>query len=226
MFTEAIEVASKFTNPFVGLRRRANGEVFTTMGAFIAVNAEGWVLTSGHIIGEILSYKDGADASAADDTQVVSHSELWAMPGFMGTKPHLAEAHVNQVADLAVCRIEPFDADAIPAFPVFRDVSAAPIGQGMSVCRLGFPFCDVPATFNETRNEFALNERAFPVPRFALDGIVARFNRRFSEDGGSSALYIETSTPGLRGQSGGPLVDTQRACLRRAVSDLSRRPGV
>ena len=85
---------------------------------------------------------------------------------------------MNRVADLGVCRLEPFDAEAIPAYPIFRDVSSAPIEQGMSVCRLGFPFCDVPASYNEERNEFVLDERAFPVPRFALDGIVARFNRR------------------------------------------------
>ena len=83
----------------------------------------------------------------------------------------------------------------------------------MSVCRLGFPFYDVPARYNEERDEFVLDDRAFPVPRFALDGIVARFNRRIAEDGVSSALYIETSTPGLRGQSGGPLLDTSgRVC--------------
>lgn len=216
MFTHAIDVATRFTNPFVGLRRRASGDVFTTMGAFVVVNEEGWVLTSGHILDEILGHQngvDGAEEGAAQEGSVTSHSELWAVPGFMNTKPHLAEAHLNQVADLAVCRLEPFDADAIAGYPIFRDISTAPIAQGTSVCRLGFPFCDVPATFDEDRHEFTLDDRAFPVPRFVLDGIVARFNRRFSEDGTASALFIETSSPGLRGQSGGPLLDTSgRVC--------------
>jgi hypothetical protein len=216
MFTHAIDVATKFTNPFVGLRRRANGEVFTTMGAFIAVNSEGWVLTSGHIVEEIVARKNGADGSARrdeGDERVIAHSEVWAVPGFMAMPPRLVEVHVNHVADLGLCRIEPFDAEAISSYPVFRDVAFAPIEQGMSVCRLGFPFCDVPATYHEDRDEFALDDRAFPVPRFALDGIVARFNRRVTEDGAASALFIETSTPGLRGQSGGPLLDTTgRVC--------------
>lgn len=216
MFTHAIDVATKFTNPFVGLRRRANGEVFTTMGAFIVVSADGWILTSGHIVEEILERKRQiAAALEADEApdRVIAQSELWAVPGFMATMPHIVEAQVNRVADVGVCRIEPFDADSIAAYPVFRDAITAPIEQGMSVCRLGFPFCDVPATFHEDRNEFELDDRAFPVPRFALDGIVARFNRRFTEDGNSAALYIETSTPGLRGQSGGPLLDTTgRVC--------------
>jgi S1-C subfamily serine protease len=51
------------------------------------------------------------------------------------------------------------------------------------------------------------------VPRFVLDGIVARFNRRFSDDGSGSAVFIETSSPGLRGPSGGPLIDVEgRLC--------------
>ena len=215
MFSHAIDVATNFTNPFVGLRRRANGEVFSTMGAFIVVNADGWILTSGHILEDILAQGDGADAQAhaADGERVVAHSELWAVPGFMATQPRLAEAHLNPVADPGLCRIEPFDGDAVASYPVFRDTASAPVEQGMSVCRLGFPFCDVAARYNDERGEFVLDDRAFPVPRFALDGIVARFNRRIAEDGVSSALFIETSTPGLRGQSGGPLLDASgRVC--------------
>ncbi len=150
MFTHAIDVATRFTNPFVGLRRRASGEVFTTMGAFIAVNAEGWVLTSGHIVEEILLRKNDARGPSREDEggdRVVAHSEIWAVPGFMATQPHLVEVHINHVADLGLCKIEPFDAESVSAYPVFRDVAAAPIEQGMSVCRLGFPFCDVPATY-------------------------------------------------------------------------------
>ncbi len=209
MFTGAVRVATAFTNPYVGLRRRRGGTVFTTMGAFIVVNSDGWILTSAHVIDEIVGREhetQAADGETCADG-IVAHVELWALPGFSETKPRLVEAHVNRVADVAVCRLEPFDAMSITGFPVLRDTYAEPIDQGMSVCRLGFPFCDVPATFAEDRGEFVLEEHAFPVPRFVLDGVVARFNRRFAEDGDASAVFIETSTPGLRGQSGGPLLD-------------------
>ncbi len=214
LFTQAIEIATKFTNPFVGLRRRADGEVFTTMAAFIVVNAAGWVLTSGHVVEEILSRRNADAASDSPDTRrVIAHSEIWAVPGFMTSPPRIAEWHVSHIADVGICRLEGFDSESIGAFPILRDTSIDPIDQGMSVCRLGFPFCDVPATYREEAAEFVLDERAFPVPRFALDGIVARFNRRVTEDGASSALFIETSTPGLRGQSGGPLLDRSgRVC--------------
>jgi hypothetical protein len=216
VFTQSIEIASGFTSPYVGLRRRADGEVFTTIGAFVVLDADGWVLTAGHVVDEILAAQTGnemAGDAGEGGGGVTAHTELWAVPGFMSTRPRLVEAQVNRVADIGVCRLEPFDPEAICAVPVLRDTLRAPIEQGMSVCRLGFPFCDVPATYDTDRDEFTFDERAFPVPRFALDGIVARFNRRFGDDGTTSALYIETSTPGLRGQSGGPLLDTAgRVC--------------
>ena len=216
MFTHAIEVATGFTNPYVALRRRACGDVLSSLGAFIVVNSDGWIVTSAHIIEEILSQeriRETATEEDSDPQRVVAHSEIWAVPGFMARPARMVEAHVKRVADLGLCRIEPFTGEGISEYPVFRDAVTAPISQGMSVCRLGFPFFDVAASFSEERNQFSLDQGAFPIPRFALDGVVARFNRRVSDDGQASAIYIETSTPGLRGQSGGPLLDTNgRVC--------------
>ena len=215
MFARAIEIATAFTNPYIGLRRRASGELFTTTGAFVLVNEDGWFLTSAHVIEEIMACRRdcGAEGGSTNDSRVVATSEIWAAPGFDARHPEIAEAHVNPVADVALCRLEGIDPSGIGATPVFRDTARRQIDQGMSVCRLGFPFYEVAATYDEERQAFDLDARAFPVPRFALDGIVARFNRRLGADGTTSALYIETSTPGLRGQSGGPLLDTAgRVC--------------
>jgi len=217
VFAHAIDIASRFTFPFVTLRRDTAGRISTSVAAFIVVNDAGWVLTSGHVVDQILS--DGVespepsgDGEPDGSSRIVERSEIWALPGFSATPARMVEARVNRLADLGLCRLEPFDSGAIGAFPVFRD-PASPIAQGMSVCRLGFPFYDVEAVFDEKTQGFMLSSDAFPIPRFALDGIVARFNRRAAEDGSVSALFIETSTPGLRGQSGGPLVDVDgRVC--------------
>ena len=83
----------------------------------------------------------------------------------------------------------------------------------MSVCRLGYPFHDISAEWSEPSHEFKLPPQAFPVPAFALEGIVARFHRIAADDGSGEATFVETSTPGLRGQSGGPLLDVEgRVC--------------
>jgi Trypsin-like peptidase domain len=215
VFTQAVRAASQFTFPYVGLRRRRCNDVYSTMGAFVVLNAQGWALTSSHLVNEILAAeREAKTATECPGDQVCTdHVEIWAVPGFAETRPRLAEATVRPLADLALVRLEPFDAAAIMEFPVLRDVRGVPIEQGMSVCRLGYPFHDIAAEWNAERHEFALGPEAFPVPSFALDGIVARFHRVSSEDGTEAATFIETSTPGLRGQSGGPLLDvTGRVC--------------
>jgi hypothetical protein len=174
------------------------------------VNNEGWVLTSAHLFEEILASDQQAsgEAGAQGEERVVAHTEIWALPRTGDERPHLAEARVKPIADLALCRLEGFDPQVMGGTPVFRDNAKHEIEQGASVCRLGFPFYEVGAGWDEERDEFQFDLSTFCAPRFALEGIVARFKRHEIEGQPGSALFIETSTPGLRGQSGGPLLDT------------------
>ena len=218
MFTRAVRTASEFTFPYVGLRRRRCGQVYSSIGAFVVLNAEGWALTSAHVVEEIMAAEKAVAGETPDGAGVPpdscsDHAEIWALPSFSETPPHLAEAIVRPLADLALVRLEPFDAAPIAGFPVLRDPGKHPIEQGMSVCRLGYPFHDISADWNDAAHEFKLPPNAFPVPSFALDGVVARFHRVSAGDGSGDATFVETSTPGLRGQSGGPLFDVRgRVC--------------
>ena len=217
MFTHAARRAGEFTCPFVGLRRRGEGHVYSTIGAFVVLNAEGWALTSAHLVNEIVAVEREArgEASAIDGAEppCTDHAEIWAVPGFSGVRPRLVDAVVRPLADLALVRLEPFDAKLVGAYPTLRDPSSQPILQGTSVCRLGYPFHNIAVDWDDAVGEFKLPREAFPVPSFALDGVVARFRRLTAEDGVSAATFIETSTPGLRGQSGGPLLDVEgRVC--------------
>jgi S1-C subfamily serine protease len=215
MFTRAVRTAAQFTYPYVGLRRRRCSHVYSTMGAFVILNAEGWVLTSSHLVDDIVAVEREVQEASGNlgDQVCTDHAEIWAVPGFGQTRPRLAEATVRQLADIALVRLEPFDPAVVAQFPRLRDVSREPIEQGMSICRLGYPFHDIAADWSAERHEFALGQDAFPVPSFALDGIVSRFHRVSSDAGLDPATFIETSTPGLRGQSGGPLLDVEgRVC--------------
>ena len=218
MFTRAVRTASEFTFPYVGLRRRRCGQVHTSIGAFVILDAEGWAITSAHVVEEIMAAERECTGGVADGATLPAgsccdHAEIWALPNFTETPPRLAEAIVRPLADLALVRFEPFDGAPIAGFPVLRDPAKHPIEQGMSVCRLGYPFHDISAEWSDSGHEFKLPPQAFPVPSFALDGMVARFHRVSAPDGSADATFIETSTPGLRGQSGGPLFDLQgRVC--------------
>jgi hypothetical protein len=235
VFETALEIANRYTFPFVGLRRRPGGAHESTLAAFVVLGSNGWVLTAAHVVDQLLAVRresgsghgvsahgasgereaDGVSGAAGADHGGVTrlrHSEVWALPGFERSRPRLAEARVDRLRDLALVRLEPVDDVSAGAAPVFRDTAAHPIRPGLSVCRLGYPFYEVKAEFDEETNSFKIAPRAFPVPRFALDGIVARFHQRSTDDG-RVATFVETSTPGLRGQSGGPLLDSRgRIC--------------
>ncbi len=234
MFSTALEIAGRFTFPYVGLRRKHDGVVFSTLASIVVVNREGWALTSAHVLDEIARAEAsirGADklaeeipaarrrkasAEAAElkrkrDSSLSHHIEIWALPGFAASHPRVVEYHVDKGADIAAVRIEPFEAGAIDGWPVFR-APEDPVLPGISVCRLGYPFHSVEATFDEERKSFDITS-GFPIPRFALDGIVSRFHALRVEGRQEPASFIETSTPGLRGQSGGPLLDVRgRVC--------------
>jgi len=81
---------------------------------------------------------------------------------------------------------------------------------GRSLCKLGFPFHDISATYNETTDTFQLAAGTLPLPRFPIEGIYTRNALAGkSADGKYDIKFLETSSPGLRGQSGGPIFDTQ-----------------
>ena len=77
--------------------------------------------------------------------------------------------------------------------------------QGKSLCRFGFPF----AEFNNFIHDLVNDEINFTdtgnmiSPSFPIEGIITRL----VGDEQKIIVGIELSTPGLRGQSGGPLFD-------------------
>lgn len=210
MFQRALEIAAEFTFPYVGVRRRHDGTVFSTVGAVIVLNADGWLLTAAHVVDEI-GRAQASVRTAAGPTSLSHHVEIWALPGFVEAQPRITEVFRDPAADIAAVRIEPFDTGLLGSLPVFRSTEA-PVVPGMSVCRLGYPFHNVEATFDEEAGSFDI-KTGFPVPRFALEGMVSRFHNVVVDGRETPARFIETSTPGLRGQSGGPLIDIEgRVC--------------
>ena len=79
------------------------------------------------------------------------------------------------------------------------------IQQGKFLCRLGFPFPEFTNyTYNSITDDIEWTSTGVNVsPRFPIEGMVTRF----LADEPNKMYGIELSTPGLRGQSGGPLFD-------------------
>lgn len=268
MFADAYRIASCFTLPVVISSRDASGVCRSSIGACVVVNRDGWILTTAHIIEEIRRQQQSAalhgayggevraherDATAdkkfrhgkvrtlhrpTGDT-IVNHSVWWGRDGAL-----LREAQVRPGADLALGRLQPFDASGIAQFPVFKK-PGADYRPGRSLCKLGFPFHGITPSFDEAKNAFLLPPGAVPLPLFPSEGIFTRMvvahapgvdahahagkkrarGKRGSNGNGNSnsdtgngntampqieaGKFIETSTPGLTGQSGGPVVDVR-----------------
>lgn len=227
LFVEAYEKASMFTLPVVVSRRMHTGEVECDVGAAIVLNADGWLVTALHMLEPLRAHAEHREAIAEYDaeaqriaagpgnetgkqkrlralsagrTLIRNVSYWWGIDGWS-----VSEWQVLPEADLALGKIDRFDAARVGDYPVFRD--SADMRPGASVCRLGFPFHTIGATYDSVTNSFTLAPGSLPVPRFPNEGIVTRFVDMGVASDGTGVRLIETSSPGLRGQSGGPIVD-------------------
>ena len=122
------------------------------------------------------------------------------------TVPDLGEA-----VDIGVGRLEPFDPSLYPIseYPVFKNPDKN-FEPGVSLCKLGFPLNQVTPTWDEQADGFRLPPGTLPMPRFPIEGIFTRTAEIVIQGGPQLPYpirYVETSTPGLRGQSGGPTFD-------------------
>jgi len=229
MFADAYEKVSPFTSPLIVAVRHFNGTVTCSLGAFLFLNDEGWAITAAHQLGAIVAHQQHSKEIATFKKQVVAieqdqrlnvkqrrkkikrlksnpewitnHSLWWGRDGLTGQ-----EFKVLAEADLAVVRLEPFDPQSIPTYPTFKNPNK--LRCGTSLCRLGYPFHSISATYDEEMNQFQFPPDTFPLARFPSEGIYTRnISAGKSKNGKYEIMFLETSSPGLKGQSGGPIFD-------------------
>ncbi|MEN8225538.1 MAG: serine protease [Bacteroidota bacterium] len=237
MFSTAYEIASAYTQPVLVSHRFFNGEIESGLGSFIIINDEGWIITAAHIIEpmntfqqhskEMHEYKQQISAIDQDPTLnqtakfkkkkrlQVNQKWLTAFSHWWGKDSHrIMQFKVFKENDIAIGKIENYDPGFCKSYPVFRDPLKLKVGT--SVCKLGFPFFNVKATFDEQKHAFQFDRSIFPIPRFPIDGIVTRMvvpAKTKEQNQNLNVKFIETSTPGLRGQSGGPIFDVEGRVL-------------
>jgi trypsin-like peptidase len=228
VFVEALKRAAEFTGPVVTSMRHRDGTVACGAAAFVVVNDEGWIVTAAHVLNasvvfdqhrqELAAYElrvQQIDASGAtqkaknkqlrslptNDKWITNMSYWWARDGISITDVKILEG-----ADLAIGKVDPFDPAFVKTYPTFK--VPPDMEPGRSLCRLGYPFYEISATYDSAADVFALAPGTLPIPRFPLEGIFTR-NIAVEIDPAPPVpiRLLETSTPGLRGQSGGPIFD-------------------
>jgi hypothetical protein len=234
MFRRACKIAQGFTFPVVISRKTIGGDCSSLIGTFIVVNKDGWILTAHHIIQQLVRLIQ--EENVARDLEVQRQSvanddslSSTARKRKLGALKRLDKNHTDRVSawwgkdgvsvtdvrglknvDLGIGRLVPFDPTWVPSYPVFKDPSQN-FDCGASLCKLGYPFHSITPTWNADNKAFELPQGSLPLPPFPIDGIYTRTVKVAAQSTDTAPfpmLYLETSTPGLRGQSGGPIFDT------------------
>jgi len=229
MFATAVAHAHKFTAPVVISSKTLEGKVASACGAFVVINNEGWIVTAAHVFDaqRVLAEHRKAHAeylatrkTIENDTSLKANkkrkmisrlpfSENWleSVSLWWGNdRLKTGDVHMNLLADIAITRLQNFNPAPDQIYPVFGNPSAK-LPPGTSLCKIGFPFHSIQTTFDDTNRLFRFEAGALPIPWFALDGIVARYQVLKNQADKTEATFLQMSTPGLKGQSGGPVFD-------------------
>ena len=228
MFKEAIEKAANFTRAVHTISRTYGGkQVLPGAATLFFVNEDGWAVTCKHVV-ELLAASEDLNrkfirfkeerAALSKDQQYKrnltglelkyhynSDSLIQIKNSFLDCVDSMSGFtwHLHPEYDLAILHFDNFKEIRYTGHAVFNKEIAG-IYQGDQLCRLGFPFPEFSNfRYNEEIDDIEWTDSGVKAsPRFPMDGMVTRFLADKQQ------LYgIELSTPGLKGQSGGPLFD-------------------
>lgn len=231
MFENAIAEVRNYTRPILGATRQFNGALFPSSATMFFVNDEGVALTCKHVVPLFKAVnelgpkfqefnkrvkdlpKDHTRANKISfikkefgyENDTVVEAALNLVHSFQGDSLTIhIESHPGTSIhhDLAIIRFEGYKEKSYLNHARFaRDMTSVVPGKYM--CRLGYPFIQY-TNFEVNANnalEFT-NKGTMYTPPFPIDGMVTRLIRD-----GQGVPSIELSSPGLKGQSGGPLFD-------------------
>ena len=228
MFEKAIEKTLEFTRPLHTIARTYGGLVIPGTATLFFVNGNGVAVTCKHVVNLIPS-ADNLNQTYAkfkeEKNKLVNDAKfkrnlnglelkykynhettVQLKIKFMNCFDKIEQIvyHVHPTLDLAIVEFKGFTKTMYTSHAAFiRD--SKNIKQGKYLCRTGFPFPE----FNNFKHDPLKDDIEWTdggitaSPSFPIDGIVTRF----VGDTSGKISGIEMSTPGLRGQSGGPLFD-------------------
>ncbi|WP_234736868.1 S1 family peptidase [Tellurirhabdus bombi] len=231
MFVEAIERISTFLRPILTISRAYGGSIINrTSSTLFFVNEFGCAITCKHVAESLINpekYRQnhlnflGERQSILRDKQfdrkLVDLEKKYDLkpgtivqlrhkfPNTVDSEEPAFELHMHPTYDLAIIQFLGYKQIQYNSHAVFLKDSRK-IKPGKSLCRLGYPFPEFKNhQYNKEKDEIEWNtEGRSNTPYFPVDGIVTRLRT----DNNGVLSSVEMSTPGLPGQSGGPLFDT------------------
>lgn len=233
MFIKAIEEADKFTRAIhIITRGHGSTEVESGSATFFFINSDGWAITCKHVAKNfVLADKINANWNQfREDLKKVDQKEkrkkaISELEKKYGLKNGVTiqmrnrlmncvdtfkgldiRIHEEEDIDLGLIKVE-CDKLLVTQFAKFpKDTTS--LKPGKFLCRLGYPFPEFTNfNYNPSSDQIEwTNTGIRSSPRFPIEGMVTRHVAKLSPKG--QEIYgFEMSTPGLRGQSGGPAFD-------------------
>lgn len=230
MFVKAIEEINRFTRPIHTIMRSyGSNKVWPGASTLFFVNQEGIAITCRHVAEQLLHaekinqqyllFTQARFRLKRDEQYDSSIKELelqfnfyhdamiQAKHSFVGCFDKISgfDCHIHPFVDLAIIRFKGFSQIYYQGNARFieDDSQAKP---GRMLCRSGFPFPEFNNySYNYQKDDIEWTKEGNPrSPSFPIEGIITRLI-------GQQGLItgIEMSSPGLRGQSGGPLFDPE-----------------
>ncbi len=231
MFKTGYKIAKNFTYPLVVAIQFHDGTIEAGLGAFIVLNDDGWLVTAAHNLGAAIAFqqhqneikiynekveKINKDKKIKNHERQVLQKAIKPNPKWVtnfsimlsGQTIPVLEHFIYGEHDIAFIRVDRNTLAEQKVFP--KIINPDNIQYGTSLCKLGYPFIEVKATFNETTKLFELPKNLLPVALFPIEGIYTRdILSGKTKDQSMDIMFLETSSPGLKGQSGGPIFDTE-----------------
>lgn len=228
MFEKAIENISGFTRPLHTISRTYGGLLLPGTATYFFVNDKGVALTCKHVasliptanqINETYAKFKAERAKIPNDGKFARNlkgleikykynkeTTVQLKLNFLNSFDKIEQitTHVHPTLDLAILEFKGFNKILYNSHATFSDANDQ-IKQGKYMCRIGFPFPEFSNfKHNADNDDIEWTNTGNPnSPLFPIDGILTRF----LGDSSGNISGIELSTPGLRGQSGGPLFD-------------------
>ena len=215
MFEDACRLLIPVVTPIMSIWRTRDGKLHQTIGVAMILNEDGWFVTAGHIL--LDAHRLLADISSP--TSNITHGAVRVGPVEVaggGRNSTMLEflsvhttAHVLPEIDLGIGRLENYKPKKGQTFPRLREKE---LEIGELLCRMGYPllhkdFRVFKSTWSLDKGFETTMKDASP-PVFVNEALVSRFVQLVNQKTGKvTGCWIETSSPGLKGQSGGPLAD-------------------
>lgn len=231
MFVKAIEEVGKFTRPIHTISRTYDEKIATPGAATLFfVNEIGCAVTCKHVIDLIGSrtninseYKKFIAEKATIGKNKFNKriKDLEAKYNLKTdiivqlderfinctTEPNFNYRWINHPRyDLSILIFEDFKNPLYQSHATFLNDTST-LKQGKYLCRLGYPFPEFTNfKYNETTDNIEWTDGGqHGTPSFPIEGMLTRN----IIDAEKKIIGIELSTPGLKGQSGGPLFNEQ-----------------